>query len=105
MNKEELDLYILQFQELNHLLKNEWLDIKKLLEENKINLSTTSFISFDEDEDGKQYGILLTKEKEIVTFEIDKDNHILIQFITDQQELEQLQYNDPSVTAALIHFQ
>lgn len=98
------DLYVLQFEELEKLLNTEWLDIKKLLESNHIYLTTSHFISYIESEDGMQYGVLFSKKKEVITFQIDKSDNIELKFVKDLKKLEHLKTNDPSIEVALAYF-
>ncbi|OCG00878.1 hypothetical protein [Gilliamella sp. wkB112] len=104
MDKKTFDLYVLQFEELEKLLNTEWLDMKKLLESNHIDLTTTHFISYMEGEDGIQYGVLFSKNKEVITFQIDENDNIELKLVKDSNELERLKINDPSIEAALTYF-
>lgn len=104
MDKKMFDLYVLQFKELEKLLNTEWLDMKKLLESNHIDLTTTHFISYIESEDGMQYGVLFSKKKEVITFQIDENENIKLKLVKDLKELKQLKSNDPSIEVALSYF-
>lgn len=87
MNHNEIDLYKQEIKELTDLLNTEWTDVKDVLDSAGISTDGGRLVSFYEDEEGSQYGVLLTSRKEIIKFEI-KDEKISTKEIKDVSSIK-----------------
>lgn len=71
MTPEEFQDYKLEIEELTELLNVEWLDLKKLIISNNINLEKTLLVGYYEDDEGKEHGLLYNKKDDfILKFEV-----------------------------------
>lgn len=86
MNKTEL-LDKEEILELTYLLKNEWNRIKNLIEQKNIDVSNCLLVTYMEDENCVEFGILITKEKEVLKFTIENDV-ILIEIEKNIQNIQ-----------------
>ena len=96
LTKEEVTLYKEEIFELTELLNTEWEDLKEILSE-KIDLENAFLCSYFEDEEGGEYGIVLTKEKQIYQFSIQEDE-LAVEQINNIKDIEE-EY--PQVLVAL----
>ncbi len=76
MNQEEFQLYRDEIVELTHLLKEEWIDLKVLLQSCNLDVEHGLLINYYEDEFDNQYGYFINPDAQLFYFEIDKDEHI-----------------------------
>ncbi|MBW3518049.1 hypothetical protein [Flavobacterium sp. NKUCC04_CG] len=71
MTTEEFQDYKLEIEELTELLNVEWLDLKKLIISNNINLEKTLLVGYYEDDEGIEHGLLYNKKDNfILKFEV-----------------------------------
>lgn len=76
MNQEEFQLYRDEIVELTHLLKEEWIDLKVLLQSCNLDVEHGLLINYYEDEFDNQYGYFINPDAQLFYFEIDKDEQI-----------------------------
>lgn len=76
MNQEEFQLYRDEIVELTHLLKEEWIDLKVLLQSCNLDVEHGLLINYYEDEFDNQYGYFINPDAQLFYFEIDKVEHI-----------------------------
>ncbi|MFQ9546394.1 MAG: hypothetical protein ACLR02_15415 [Clostridium sp.] len=64
------ELYKQEVLELTELLKNdeEWEDLRNILIQKGFNLSKTVLVSFVEDDKGNEYGVIVTKDIQIIEY-------------------------------------
>lgn len=70
MNQRDIELYRQEIDELTTLLNTEWLDLRGLLEQSGVKTKGGRLVSYFEDEEGSQCGIIITSENDIVKFEV-----------------------------------
>ncbi|PWV51917.1 hypothetical protein [Chitinophaga sp. S165] len=88
MDTQDRQLYLQEVLELTELLNTEWVDLKKLLVENNINLEGAYMVVYLEGKsDGAEYGIILTADKKLIRF-IAKDGGITLQELEDRATAE-----------------
>jgi len=78
LSKEEIEEYKEEIQELTNLLHTEWTDLKDVLSK-EINMENALLCSYFEDEDEDEYGIVLTKNKQIYEFSIQEGDLEIIE--------------------------
>lgn len=98
MDSHKRELYRIEVLELTDLLNTEWVDLRKLLIDNNVNLTGAYLAAYVEDEtDGAEHGVLLTADKNLIKF-IVNDGVITLEPIQNQAAIED---EFPSVTVAL----
>lgn len=78
MNQEDYQVYKDEIIELTNLLREEWIDLKTLLQIGNLDVAHGLLINYYEDEFDNQYGYFINPDSELFYFEIDKDEHIKI---------------------------
>ena len=96
LSKEEIANYKEEIQELTELLNTELTDLKEMLSE-EINLEGSLLCGYMEDEEGGEYGAILTKDKQIYDFSI-QDEELQVTKINNVQDIEE---HYPQVLVAL----
>ena len=99
LSKEEIADYKEEIQELTELLNTEWEDLKEMLSE-EINLEGALLCGYMEDEDEGEYGVVLTKDKQIYNFSI-QDGELQVTKIDDVRDIEE---DYPQILVALNNF-
>lgn len=85
---QEYKLFKEEIEELTFLLNNEWLDLKKMIQEKGVNLTGLYLVGYYEDDIGNEYGLLLTKEKKIKRFTA-KGKKIKIEEIEKEKDIQE----------------
>ena len=98
LSKEEIANFVEEIQELTELLNTEWADLREMLSE-EINLESSLLCGYMEDEEGGEYGAILTKDKQIYDFSI-QDGDLRVTKINDVKDIEE---HYPQVFVALNH--
>ncbi|WP_427872406.1 hypothetical protein [Flavobacterium sp. MMS24-S5] len=96
MDKKEIELYKEEIIELTELLNEEWLDLKQLIKESNLDAHNLLLISYFEDENEREFGVLFTNERKVIRF-IVQDKKLQFEDITNSNKLE-LEY--PQVKVA-----
>lgn len=73
MTIKDIELYKEEILELTELLRTEWLDLRDLLETAGLDTKNLFLISYYEDEEENEFGLLFTKEKKVIKFSIYKE--------------------------------
>ncbi|MCL1917967.1 MAG: hypothetical protein FWG14_06585 [Peptococcaceae bacterium] len=102
MNENEILQYKDEIVELTTLLNTKWAASKKvLLEKYGINTKESLLVGYYETEEGAEYGILMTKEREIIQFVI-RRGKVYKRITKDVNKLEKAH---PPVTVALHYWE
>lgn len=87
MTDKEIELYKLEIEELTELLKTEWLDLRETLKNAEFEVENILLIAYCEDDNNGEHGILFTKEKRVIEFEI-HDTKLSLKDISDNENLK-----------------
>jgi len=87
METKEIELYKEEILELTELLNEEWLDLKELIKESNLDMHNLLLISYCEDENDKEFGVLFTNERKVIRF-IVQDEKLQLEDITNNKEIE-----------------
>ena len=88
MNEENYQLYKDEIAELNILLKEEWSDLRTLLQSCKLDVSNGLLINYYEDDFGNQYGYFINSDSNLFFFEIDEEDNINLTVREIDKDLE-----------------
>lgn len=71
-------LYRQEIEELTYLVKNEWDDLRRILIDSNFDINKTLLVSFAENEDESEYGVLVNENKQVFEYKrstaMDKNN-------------------------------
>lgn len=87
------ELYKQEILELTELLKNdeEWEDLRNILNEQNIDLKHIALVSFTEDEEENEYGIIIFKDLKIIEYSrftgYGDNNFCIIDITSDKEEI------------------
>ena len=87
MENRQIELYKQEILELTKLLNEEWLDLKELIKESNLDMHNLLLISYSEDENDKEFGVLFTNERKVIRF-IVQDEKLQLEEITNHKEIE-----------------
>ena len=92
-------LYLQEIEELTELLRSDegWSDLKAVLEQEGFDLAKTFLVSFMEDEEEVEYGVLVTSERKVYEYTWNEDDFTLLEITKDQEKI--LDY--PQIAIAL----
>ena len=96
LSKEEIADYKEEIQELTELLNTEWTDLKEMLS-NELNLDNALLCSYFEDDDEGEYGVILTKDKQIYQFSIQEE----VLEVIKVEHVQNIEEEYPQVIVAL----
>jgi hypothetical protein len=83
MDSQDRELYLQEVLELTQLLNTEWVDLRKLLIENNVDLNGAHMAVHLEDKTkGAEYGIIITADKKLIRF-IANEGSITLQPLED----------------------
>ena len=98
MTGEQYELYREEVLELTNLVNNQWLQLKEVIESKGIRLSESFLVSYMEDEEGGEYGILVVSNSEIFNFHLAEGEIVTFENVAGDKEVER-EY--PQIAVAL----
>ena len=98
MTGEQYELYREEVLELTNLVNNQWLQLKEVIESKGIRLSESLLVSYKEDEEGGEYGILVVSNSEIFNFHLAEGEIVTFENVAGDKEVER-EY--PQIAVAL----
>lgn len=97
--KMENIIYQQEIEELTNLLRFDefWTDLKTALEQEGFDIDNTLLVSFVEDEEDKECGVLVTSEKKVYEYTWAEDDFTLLEITKSQEKIDEY----PQVAIAL----
>ncbi|SHH60050.1 hypothetical protein [Flavobacterium johnsoniae] len=87
MENRHIELYKQEILELTKFLREEWLDLRELIEESGLNTEELLLICYCEDENDREFGVLFINENKILEF-IVQNNELELKDITNIEGIE-----------------
>jgi hypothetical protein len=87
MENRQIELYKQEILELTKFLREEWLDLRELIEESGLNTEELLLICYYEDQNDREFGVLFINENKILEF-IVQNNELELKDITNIEGIE-----------------